>query len=76
MRRILAVLALIAFTGSATSSAGAQDRRGRDGRDDRDRGLVEMERAGVRGGFFITGGVGCRQRAFQVRRRRGLLGNN
>lgn len=59
MRRILAVLALVALTGSATSSAGAQDRRGRDDRDNRDRGLVEREPAGVRGGFFITGGLGA-----------------
>jgi hypothetical protein len=53
MRRILAVLAVVAFTGSATTPAGAQERR------DRDRGLVELSPEGVRGGFFIAGGLGA-----------------
>lgn len=55
MHRTVAVLALLAVAG-ATTSLSAQGRRGDR---DRDRGLVEVEPAGLRGGFYIGGGLGA-----------------
>jgi opacity protein-like surface antigen len=52
MRRTAAVVALAALV-AGTSTLQAQDRRGRD------RGLVELEQRGLRGGFYITGGLGA-----------------
>lgn len=50
MRRTISFLALIAGI-AATTTVEAQGRR--------DRGLVELEREGLRGGFYISGGLGA-----------------
>jgi len=50
MRRTICFLALIAIT-AATTTVEAQGRR--------DRGLVELDREGIRGGLYITGGLGA-----------------
>jgi hypothetical protein len=53
MRRTIAVIATLALVAGSTVRAEAQNRR------DRDRGIVELQREGVRGGFFIGGGLGA-----------------
>lgn len=49
MRRIIASFALVALTTGATSALSAQGR---------DRGIVELSSPGLRGGLYITGGLG------------------
>jgi len=56
MRPTVAMLTVLVIA-AATSPVEAQSRRG--DRDGRDRGIVELEPAGQRGGFFITAGVGA-----------------
>lgn len=51
MRRTIALVALAALT-AGTSTIQAQGRR------ERDRGLVELEQRGIRGGLYLTGGLG------------------
>ncbi len=54
MRRILGfTTALAALALGATSTAHAQQRR------DRDRGLVELAEPSLRGGFYLSGGIGA-----------------
>lgn len=54
MRRNAALVALATLL-VGTSTLQAQSRRDRE----RDRGLVELEQRGTRGGFYITGGLGA-----------------
>jgi hypothetical protein len=58
MRRTL-VLALVAALVASTTTLHAQGRR------ERDRGLVELEQRGIRGGFYITGGFGAGAEQFK-----------
>jgi hypothetical protein len=58
MRRTVAVVTLAAVM-AGTSTLQAQGRR------DRDRGLVELEQRGTRGGFFIAGGLGAGAEQFK-----------
>jgi hypothetical protein len=60
MRRTVALAALAALV-AGTSTVQAQNRRDRE----RDRGLVELEERGTRGGFFITGGLGAGAEQFK-----------
>jgi hypothetical protein len=58
MRRTVALVAMAALM-VGTSTLQAQGRR------ERDRGLVELEQRGTRGGFFITGGLGAGAEQFK-----------
>ena len=51
MRRTVALVALAVLV-TGTSTLQAQGRR------ERDRGLVELEQRGIRGGLYLTGGIG------------------
>lgn len=53
MRTLFALSTLALWAAGVTTDAVAQDRRGRD------RGLVELEPAAVRGGFYLQGGIGA-----------------
>ena len=53
MRCTFAAVAGLVLVLGTTTTAQAQGRR------DRDRGIVELEREGIRGGFFIGGGIGA-----------------
>lgn len=53
MRTLFALSTLALLAAGVTTDAVAQDRRGRD------RGLVELEPAAVRGGFYLQGGIGA-----------------
>lgn len=53
MRRTLVGIATFALIAGCALPAAAQGRR------DRDRGIVELGREGIRGGFFIGGGIGA-----------------
>lgn len=59
MRRLIAVIPLTLAMVSLTTRADAQMRR------DRDRGLVELESAALRGGFFLAGGIGAGREQFK-----------
>lgn len=58
MRRTIVVAALAALV-AGTSTLQAQNRR------ERDRGLVELEQRGLRGGFYISGGFGAGAEQFK-----------
>lgn len=59
MRRTLSVLALFALSLGLTAHADAQGRR------ERDRGLVELAPEGIRGGFYIGGGLGAGRESYK-----------
>ena len=58
MRRLVLALVAVALVGTSSTLA-AQGRR------DRDRGLVEVGSTGIRGGFFISGGLGAGRESFK-----------
>lgn len=59
MRTLFAVCTLAILAAGVATDATAQNRR------DRDRGLVELEPAALRGGFFLQGGVGAGREQFK-----------
>lgn len=59
MRRSLSCFTVVALTALIVLPAAAQGRR------DRDRGIVEIAPEGVRGGFYIGGGLGAGQESYR-----------